>query len=234
MLRNKLLATLLLSLPLCAVANPLCTYVASYKAYRRGSELGHASQQLIKLDNEKYKLIYQSHASIFIFSDHRKETSLFDVNDNQYIPLHYQYERTGTGSDHELNLTFDATNKQLVFAHKPVQPWENEQDNQLYLFQIKDALRAGKTDFVVDLISYKGNKEQYHFQVEKTEKLKLPYGQLEAIKIARIRENSSRETYFWFAPSLDMLMVRLQQIKDGDEQADIRLQSVEFNQSCQP
>ena len=38
-----------------------------------------------------------------------------------------------------------------------------------------------------------------------------------AVKVKIIRENAKRETYAWFAPSLNYQLVRLQQFKEGEE-----------------
>ena len=40
-------------------------------------------------------------------------------------------------------------------------------------------------------------------------------------------DSNKRETFAWFAPSLNYTLVRLQQFKEGDEQGDIKLKSFE-------
>jgi hypothetical protein len=43
-----------------------------------------------------------------------------------------------------------------------------------------------------------------------------------------IRDSKKRETFAWFAPSLNYTLVRLQQFKEGDEQGDIKLKSFDL------
>jgi len=57
--------------------------------------------------------------------------------------------------------------------------------------------------------------------------LSLPYGNLKTVKVKLIRDSKKRETFAWFAPSLNYTLVRLQQFKEGEEQGDIKLKAYE-------
>jgi carbamoylphosphate synthase large subunit len=45
------------------------------------------------------------------------------------------------------------------------------------------------------------------------------------VKVKVKRESNKRQTFAWFAPSIDFVLVRIQQFKEGEEQGDIRLSS---------
>ena len=47
------------------------------------------------------------------------------------------------------------------------------------------------------------------------EKIKIPYGEIEALKVTRIHQSSDRQTQFWLAKSLDYLPVKVVQMDDG-------------------
>ena len=224
---NKLVVIALLALSFSASGGVFTPFHAQYNAYRNGSKLGTANQLLEKLSDNQYRLTYQTDVSYFFLSDKRKEVSLFDLNKEQIIPLQYHYDRTGTGSDHRVLAQFDHQLQQIKVAEddEPIVslPMAKAIDNQLIYFAIKQQLKSGKQHFVVPALNYRGDITDFEFEVEKTEDLTLPFGVVQAIKIKRIREGSSRETFAWFAPKLDYLMVRLLQLKDGEEQGDIKL-----------
>ncbi|MFT5276886.1 MAG: hypothetical protein ACI8VI_000516, partial [Granulosicoccus sp.] len=74
-------------------------------------------------------------------------------------------------------------------------------------------------------LNYRGQKRNYQIEVVGKETLQLPYGVVEAVKVKVNRESKKRQTFAWYAPSLDFVLVRLQQFKEGEEQGDIRLKT---------
>ncbi|MDN4504179.1 DUF3108 domain-containing protein [Alteromonadaceae bacterium BrNp21-10] len=222
-LTNYFAGILALLLSWSAMADIYTPFHAQYNAYRNGQKLGTANQLLEKLNQDQFKLTYQTDVSYFFLSDKRKEVSIFSIVDDSLKAFTYDYERTGTGTDHKLAALFDDNTKRIKLGTGDSFVWQNELDNQLVYFAIKQQLLAGKSQFTIPALNYRGELNDFNFMVEKTESLSLPFGDVEAIKVKRVREGSSRETYAWFAPSMDYLMVRLRQLKDGDEQGDIKL-----------
>ena len=224
---GALFAIALFAFSFSALADIFTPFHAQYNAYRNGSKLGTANQLLEKLSDNQFRLTYQTDVSYFFLSDKRKEVSVFDVNDNRILPYQYHYERTGTGSDHQLFAQFDHQAKKIKVAadEAPIVdlPLADTIDNQLIYFAIKQQLLTGSSHFVVPALNYRGEVTEFVFEVEKNETLTLPFGKVDTIKVKRIREGSSRETFAWFAPDMDYLMVRLRQLKEGDEQGDIKL-----------
>merc|ERR1711974_337832 len=103
--------------------------------------------------------------------------------------------------------------------------WDNEIENQIYRIDLPRKLASGETTTDYYFINYRGQKRHYGIEVVGKEKLNLPYGQLDTIKVKLVRDSKTRETFAWFAPELDYNLVRLQQFKDGDEQGDIKLRA---------
>ena len=209
-----------------ANADHIAPYKAEYTAYKWGDALGTASIELVSLENGHYSLLYSSHVSKFFLSDKRTEHSIFSVEDGKFIPKEYHYSRSGTGKDKKLSVDFDRETQRIKISKggkTSELDWQDESDNQLYRLFIPDILKSGETNFDVNFINYRGEKKRYVMAAQGTEALSLPYGALDAIKVKIVRQNSSRETFAWFSPSLDYQLVRLQQFKDGEEQGDIRL-----------
>jgi hypothetical protein len=204
---------------------------AEYIAYVWGSPQGTASMELDFLDNQVYSLLYQSHVSKFFLSDKRVEHSIFTLEGSRLVAKEYHYTRSGTGKDKSLSVEFHPENSQISIDNGKKSfdlPWEGEIDNQLYRLQISDKLATGEREFDIPFINYRGEKKQYHFVVEGQERLVLPFGELNTIKVTIKRNNSARETYAWYAATLNYQLVRLQQFKDGKEQGDIKLSKFTF------
>tara|TARA_R110002167_G_scaffold55676_22_gene158031 strand:- start:352 stop:1083 length:732 start_codon:yes stop_codon:yes gene_type:complete len=211
--------------------DPFAIFAAEFKAYRFGKELGKANISLSKLDNNQYRLDYSSSVSIFFLSDKRKETSYFTVEENKIIPKSYVFKRTGTGSDKHMRIEFDHDKGKILVNDRPSFPLEDQLDNQLYRLDLQAKLALGETQFDYRVINDRGQYREYQMQVLGIETLSLPFGEVQAIKVGIVRENSSRNTFAWFSPALNFQLVRLQQFKDGDEQGDIKLSQYSATQS---
>lgn len=230
---NKCMYLFLAVLTICVAPNlwaepddsdALEPFVAHYAAYKWGDKIGGAKMSLVKESDGNYHLDYSSRVSKFFLSDKRSEHSTFSFDNGQFKPLSYRYKRTGTGPDKALNIAFahDGVPTFSVDNHQ-AQPWQGEFDNQLYRLQVRRWLALGKSSFKVNFINYRGEKAIYDMSVTGTETLELPIGKLDTVKVTINRASSKRQTFMWFAPSLDFQLVRLQQFKDGEEQGDIRL-----------
>lgn len=223
--------TFLILITLCVIAlfpahasEGLNEFEAEYKAFQFGKELGQASIRLESLGRKKYRMSYQSKVSIFFLSDKRKEVSLFTYEDDKITPFKYNYERTGFGSDKELVVEFNKKNKEILLnGDETVIPWEGQFDNQLYRLDIQSQLAQHKKELEYNIVNTRGELRNYRIIVLGTEKITLPYGDLDGIKVKIARDTNKRETYAWFAPSLNYQLVRLQQFKEGEEQGDIQL-----------
>lgn len=217
-------------LPASALASEdaiqLVPFHATYSAIKWSDEIGQVEMELKPLSTDQYSLTYSSKVSKFFLSDKRYEHTIFRVQDDQLIPDQYYYSRTGTGPDKKLSVEFGKPEStSLLINEKETLPWQGELDNQIYRVDFPLQLAAGKKEAHYSFINERGKSRTYHMKVMGNETLTLPYGKIDTIKAEIVRENSSRETYMWFAPSLNFNLVRLQQFKDGDEQGDVQLKS---------
>lgn len=204
-------------------------FEAVYYAYKWDDNLGSAKVSLEALSPGLYSLTYQSKLSKFFLTDKRFEHSIFTVDGDTLTPQEYNYSRTGTGSDKALKVRFHAGPPAIIDIDNDGEqmqlPWQNELDNQLYRLDLTVRLAQGVKEVDYQFINYRGQQKHYGMLVHGLEKLTLPYGDIEAIKVEIERDSGSRVTYAWFAPELNYQMVRLQQFKDGEEQGDLRLKA---------
>jgi hypothetical protein len=227
MLRISALTALMLCQSVSALS--LTPFNAQYKAFRSGMELGSATQTLAGNEAGDYTLKFQSSASFLFLSDKRSETSTFAVTDGQLSPRHYRFKRTGTGKDRSTEVHFSADTKEITINQDKTLPWQGEMDNQLFHLDIRRRLAAGETRFSYQTINEKGQPDEETFEVIGEEKLSLPVGDVNTLKLQKVRANSKRQTFIWLAPGLDYQMARLRQLKDSKEQLDIQLESYTSN-----
>ncbi|GLR69947.1 DUF3108 domain-containing protein [Agaribacter marinus] len=203
---------------------------AEYTAYHDNDEVGKATLQLEKLPDDTYKMRYTSKVSKFFLSDKRYETSIFSVDTStsqtaELLPISYEYVRKGTGRNKYLFVEFNQQNKQILVNDDAKFPWDGELDGQLLRLDLSQRLSSNVDTFTYHFINSRGEKRRYVLEKMNKETLKLPYGEIDAIKVKINRETNKRKTYVWFAPSLNWSLVRLQQFKEGKEQGDMKLSS---------
>ena len=232
--QNKNLSALLacvgtLLLPTSVLAGDLTQYQAKYDVLRKGETHGKAVRELKKAADGNYVITYHSEIEWMIFSDSRKETSMFTYHDQKISPMSYTMERSGTGPDKEYSLKFDATQKQVQSSQSkyPLKiDWSDEfQDSLSYQVQVREELKQGKTQLSYPLVDKKGNLRNYNFEVVGTEMISLPIGNVEAIKVKRLYDNDKRQALAWFAPEMDYMLVRMWKGEKGVEQFEVQLNS---------
>lgn len=206
----------------------LGSFEARYQIFRSGKQHGEASRYLKKLD-QQYELGYHSKVSWFLFNDERHELSRFALVDGRIQPTLYRMQRSGTGPNRHYELNLDWATKQLKVdkAQQLKQVQWNSQWLDLLSFhsQIVLDLKAGKTDFVYDVLNRHGETRNYKYKVTTEEWLSLPYGKIKALRIERYGQSPDKQVYAWVAPELDYLLVRLWQSEDNVEQFDVQLKS---------
>ena len=154
------------------------------------------------------------------------EQSILTVKENQLLPLRYQYQRKILNNKTDLSIDFDwqqghATTHSSNSWSMPITP--PLQDKLSVQLQLQRDLAQAKQVNTGDQLSYEvaagGQVEAFNYRVIGNETIDTPMGTMEAIKIERLRsETSNRLTYIWFAPKLDFHVVRiLQQEPDGKQ-----------------
>lgn len=214
--------------PTTAVSAQLSTFEASYNVLRSGKKHGEARRYL-KTTDQGYELGYSSDISWLIFEDKRSEQSFFTLKDGRIQPARYVMQRSGTGPNryYELNLNWQTKELRVEKAKKIKTTQWNDQwlDPLSYHSQIALDLKAGKTQFVYQVLNRHGDERKYSYKVAGEEWLSLPYGKVKTIRIERTGTGADKQVLAWVAPELDYLLVRLWQAEDKVEQFDIQLAS---------
>jgi len=230
--------TLLLSfIPFFVFANPsvqqtLPKFSAQYTVLHKSDPVGTAVRELSYQEDGSANYHYKTYVEWLIFSQTRSETSILSINDNQVTPLHYTNTREGTGKDKRYEWRFNAEKGQAKDIERKrehkVDFSNNLQDKLSYHLQHRLNLidDASQKDYVYSVINTSGSIKDYIYQYDGKEELILPYGLIKTIRFKREIKEKERITYAWFAPELNYLLVKLYQIKAGNEQFEAQLSSL--------
>lgn len=198
-------------------AAELPEFEASYHLIGRGIHIGTSTLSLSYPEEGHY--LYESRSwplklVSWILKDRLHESSAGLVDDSGFRPLAYRYERSGGRKQRRAKLAFNWETMQ-VENHVDGSNWKMDipagtVDKLVIQLGIMQALQAGKKD-VYFRVADGGRLKDYSFQVMDREQLVLPAGTFDTVRVARVRENTERETIVWCAPALGYLPVRIRQ-----------------------
>jgi hypothetical protein len=224
MRRALLFAIALFSLP--ALASELKPFSASYTAdWKQLPVSGTAQRSLQALDNDRWQLNFEASMLVAGLS----EQSTFRLDNNAFMPLTYRFERSGLGKGKKIEHDFDWAGKKVTGSDRgdPVSFPLNRglQAKSTYQLVLQYDVAAGKKSMSYQVID--GDEiETYDFRVLGEEVVRTKAGQIDAIKVERVRDptQSSRKTILWFAKDWDFLLVRLHQVETDGKEYQIMLE----------
>ncbi|MDB5979549.1 MAG: dehydrogenase [Pseudomonas sp.] len=231
MRRALLFAFALLALPVVQAAD-LQPYSASYTADWKQLPMsgGTAERSLVKGDNGTWTLSFKASMMIANLS----EVSTLKVDKAALLPLTYSFERGGLGKSKKVDMTFDWASKMVTGTDrdKPFNVPLNTGmlDKSTYQLALQNDVAAGKKSMSYQVVDG-GDVDTYDFRVLGPEKVATKAGQIDAIKVERVRDptQSKRITVLWFAKDWDYLLVRLQQVENDGKEYNIMLQDGTVN-----
>jgi len=160
-----------------------------------------------------------------------RETTLFDWQECIPQSTSYRYYRRGLGRVKEaiLNLDRKAGVAASERTDKPARSYpitDTATDELSVSLALQCSLQTGQRDIKLEVADERSQEAQ-RFRVVGEEQLKIDGKRVETVKVQRQRgANSKRQTYMWFAPQHDYLLVQLlQENSDGDHV--MTLQSME-------
>ncbi|BCX69841.1 MULTISPECIES: DUF3108 domain-containing protein [Pseudomonas] len=224
MRRALLFACALLALPFAQAAD-LHPFSASYTAdWKQLPMSGTAERSLTQEANGVWKLSFK--ASMMIAS--LSEESTLTVDKDTLLPQSYHFERGGLGKAKKADLDFDWTAKKITGTDRgdavniPLN--RGMVDKSTYQLALQHDVAAGKKSMSYQVVDA-GEVDTYDFRVLGSEKVDTKAGQIDAIKVERVRDptQSKRITVLWFAKDWDYLLVRLQQVETDGKEYNIML-----------
>ena len=213
---------------------PLSAFKASYQfQWQSGVTLkGEATRQLITADNQPMSLTMTAK----VFAASMQESSQFSFVNGQVSPNLYTSQRQAFFRSKKTQIVIDQINKQSLINQKNTVNFitkDTIHDNLSMQMQLQlDVKNAYQTNNLSNPFQYvvtTGSNEPslFEFHYQGMEKLKVPYGEFDAIKLKRNNNsNNGRSLYIWLAPALDYQILRILQIEADDESFELSLKNI--------
>lgn len=215
----------------------LTPYKATYKARIKGFIFplgGKAVRELTIRPDGAFKLTSEATNSMIKIS----ESSDFRLLEGQLKPDHYTYERTGVGKNRNALLTFDWEKLRVLNDVEDI-PWQMDitqqtLDKLIYQLQLRvDLLHANSNNESVSEFHYVvadgGRLKDYYFQSLGMEPVQTPLGELQALKLERVKARKNRETVIWLDPRQEYLLIKMVQEEKKGRRLELNLLEVSFN-----
>ena len=208
-------------------ADPL-PYSANYKASTNGLTAS-ATRSLRQLDDGSFELVNELQARVLGQEIARLEQrSRFHYLDDSIRTDQYSYRLSGISSDQRA-IAFD-WQAGTALSTEDGESWTVPLQDQVFdplshQFVLSQQLQNGLLESyefaVVD-----GDKIEIHkYQLVGEERLGTPLGNLNTVKLERVREgSSSRSTVIWLAPDWHYLLARIEQ-SNGSLQVKMELET---------
>ncbi len=141
-----------------------------------------------------------------VFPDALIQSSTVTLADGHVVPLHYR--ESGQARDHrdDVELTFDRATGRVhgtAQTHSVDQPLDaGVQDPMSVQIELMRQLQAGLAPTQFKRFD-KDQAKEYFYTRERSEVLKTPLGELEAVVYRSDRPGSDRVTRLWLAPKLN-------------------------------
>ncbi len=217
-------AALLLALaaPACAGDGALAPFVAEYDV-RYGSISVGSSRTELRRAPEPGRWIIESLSEAsglarLVASGTLSQRSTFELAGAELRPLSYRFDDGTHRSGRDVALDFDWRSGRVrgTAEAEPVDlaAAPGLQDAASIQALVLLRLQAGGEPGAIAMIE-KDYVKHYGYTLLRRERLKTAIGMLDTVVYRSAREKSSRETIFWYAPSLGYAMVQAEQRRDG-------------------
>jgi hypothetical protein len=213
----------------------LLEYSAEYEASANGLA-AKATRSLINVSENTYRLSNSLEASFAgkTFAN-LNQVSEFILEDNKIIPQNYFYQLMGIiNKSHTI---FFNWGKKIALSMEDDENWQlplsdGVIDQLSYQIAMRQALidnSGSQTTFSYDIVDGDAIETQ-QYRVVGEEVLPTPLGELNTLKLERIREASDeRVTKIWLAVDWNYLLTRIEQLNSSGLRIVLELKSAKIN-----
>jgi|AZII01.1.fsa_nt_gi hypothetical protein len=215
----------LISTPLIAnEAASLQLYQANYSASFNGIPI-EAKRQLTKHE-QGYRLETSAHN----FIGNMQETERLHLDPEGAIRIDaYTSKRSFFGSKRKEQLIIDHQRNKAIYTRKKKKRETDLQPDYLgpisYQLQLRRDLAEPDSTLKYTVISH-GKIKHYQFERLGNEVITTELGDIDSIKIRRVRDKQDRETIFWMAEKYAYLPVKVWQREEDGESYEMLLKSL--------
>lgn len=198
---------------------PLRTYEAEYRVTRAGLTLGVSTSRLTQVDEGwQYETVaVPGGVARLLVSGNAIEHTRFDVRGGRLRPLLYRQSIPEDDGNARVLFDWELGEATVTDADgtRQVGIEPGMLDPQSVLLFLMQVLAAGGDFPQVRMVDNDGDIEILGFDRGATERIRVPFGEFETVQVRRAREGSDRVTVGWFAPELDWLPIRVEQLRRG-------------------
>ncbi|RDL43836.1 DUF3108 domain-containing protein [Marinomonas piezotolerans] len=221
MIRKLLLALLIIQItPTLAASSAsfIPPYEATYSTiWEKGVSFRvEGTQTLTKKNTNDWHFEFSADTLLASLS----ESVSFHTTNDSIRPHKYHYKSRVLNKTREAELTFNWKNM-TVRNDVDSKPWtmpitQNTVDRLGLQLQVRYDLIQGKQNLKYD-VADGGKIKHYRFKKGKTEHIDTKLGKLKVIKVIRTDNmTDDRQSYFWFAPEKNYLLVKMVHNEDGE------------------
>ena len=204
-----------------AAPAPLQPFQAEYLVLRNGKEIGHATLALRNAGDGTWEFNERTEGTrgmASVLGLDVEEQSTFRWRGGMPEGLGYHYEQKAAFKSRRRSTEFDWQDMQ-AFSRDGKRSWtaplrDGAMDRNLVTIALVVALRSGSHDLTFPVVDKDRVAEQQYVRGP-GEKLSLPAGVVEAVRVDRRREDRRKTTTIWFAPSRGWLPVLIEQSNKG-------------------
>ncbi|MDO9521632.1 MAG: DUF3108 domain-containing protein [Pseudohongiella sp.] len=215
-------------------------YEAEYEARAMGMRTD-AYRRLERIGDNEFRLSHGLSVSVLGANMITvEEKSQFSWDEEGAVPLVYSYKQTGVRRrDERVNFDWTPANADQPNAHMIRDGREQNQainkatlDNLSFSAQIsadlmnKPQLRAADTMLSYEILDAR-RLETHEYRVLGAERISTPAGELDTIKLERIRDSDSgRTTLIWLAADQQFTLAKLSQTEGGGSAMELNLKRI--------
>lgn len=205
-------------------------YSAHYKASANGIAAS-ADRSLSRFDDDSYRITNILQARLLgIPIAKLEQRSEFVFSDNLVRPQAYSYQLTGISrASNSIAYNWDT---QIALSIEDEESWQLQlsdgvMDELSYQFALRQLLIAGTTAEVLEFQLIDGDEIELHqYRLLADEVLLTPLGELNTIKLERMREDSDeRATTIWLARDWNFLLTRIDQVSGSGLRIELELEN---------
>lgn len=194
-------------------------YSATYKGTINGSKIGSEGvRSLEQIAPGHFRL--KTEAKSFLFDV--TEQAEFKIIDGNFQSLVYSSKRDTVVTSRHKDVRFDWETMQAHYNYKDrkgkFQLKPKTSDPLTTELVIAHHLQSGAPEKSITIPESDDRRLKIRqFEIRGKELIEIPYGKLDTVKVELVDDKKrDRQTLLWYAPSLNYLLVRVQQIKEDD------------------
>ena len=203
-----------------ALPEPLSTFSATYRLTNGSIRLGTTNISLQPhAAGWRYRSVTEADGLVGLFvSGQAVDSTLLERHGDRLRPTAYRH--TEPDDEDNVRVDFDWTAGRARIRDNAGQRTLDLADDTVDGFSatltLIRALAQGRERIRIPTIDDQGERETLMFRAAGRERIEVPYGTYDAVRVDRVREDKDRATITWLAPALDWVALRIDQREDGE------------------